>query len=363
MNTELQISIRHAPPDGFSMHFDASLPLRGISALFGPSGSGKTTVLNCIAGLRQDLEMTQIRVGDTIWQNDTQRVHPWRRRVGYVFQDARLLPHLSVDGNLRFAESRAHSPDPSLRREQVINWLQLADLLPQRPQTLSAGQAQRVAIARALLSRPQLLLLDEPLANLDRQASAHCLQCLSQVARESELPMLFVSHRIEEVASIAERLLLIDEGRLVGAGPLPELLTRLDSSLAEEENAAAVINAQVTSRDDTYGLTELNADGHPLFVASLAEVGASRRVRIPARDVSVCRHLPTETSILNILPVTLDSLRSVTNTHCLLRLRLAEQYLLARITERSRSELELKVGDSLYAQIKSSALLDDRSPS
>ena len=185
---------------------------------------------------------------------------------------------------------------------------------------------------------------------------------LNSHAGDSELPMLFVSHRMEEVASVADRLLLLRDGHVDAEGPLPELLARLDNSLAEDENAASILHAQVTASHSDFGLTELRADGHPLFVASGAEPGATRRVRIPARDVSVCRQMPQETSILNIIPVTVDSLRAVSKTHCILRLRLEEQFLLARITERSRSELSLQRGDQLYAQIKSSALLDDRSP-
>ena len=259
-------------------------------------------------------------------------------------------------GNLAYAEHRAGTGGPT--RAEVIDWLQIGTLLTQSTATLSAGQAQRVAIARALLSAPRLLLLDEPLANLDRQAAADCLRCLRRVAGESGLPMVFVSHRIEEVATVADHLLLLENGRLRAEGPLPELVARLDSSLAEDENAAAILAATVVARDGDFGLTELTADGHRLFVASDAVVGEVRRLRIPARDVSVCRERPGQTSILNILPVTLDSLRSISATHCLLRLRLADQYLLARITERSRHDLDLAPGDPLYAQIKSSALLD-----
>lgn len=360
MSRALHIAIDHRFTDGFTMALDTEVPLQGITALFGPSGSGKTTVLNCIAGLRRDVESASIAFGDEVWQSPGTLRPPWERDVGYVFQDARLFPQLSVAGNLDYAQQRARRE--LLSRDAVIEWLEIGALLSRKPQTLSAGQAQRVAIARALLSGPRLLLLDEPLANLDREAAAHCLQCLTRVAADSELPMLFVSHRMEEVASVADRLLLLRDGRVDAEGPLPELLARLDNSLAEDENAASILHAQVTANHCDFGLTELRADGHTLFVASGAEPGATRRVRIPARDVSVCRQMPRETSILNIIPVTVDSLRAVSKTHCILRLRLEEQFLLARITERSRSELSLQRGDQLYAQIKSSALLDDRSP-
>lgn len=360
MTQTLELRIDHVSAEGFALQLESALPLQGITAIFGPSGSGKTTVLDCIAGLRDDINNVQLSFGDEPWRDGNTRLAPWERDVGYVFQDARLFPHLTVAENLAFAQRRARRD--TLDAKDVLGWLEIESLQQRRVTTLSAGQAQRVAIARALLSGPRLLLLDEPLANLDRAAAAQCLQCLTRVASESALPMLFVSHRIEEVAAIADRLLLLRDGQIEAAGELPELLTRLDSSLAEDENAAAILNAQVTERDADYGLTALDADGHSLRVASHAETGAWRRVRIPARDVSVCRQAPQETSILNVLPVTLDGIRSVSPTHCLLRLKLREQFLLARITERSRHDLKLREGDALFAQIKSSALLDDRSP-
>lgn len=358
MSSQLHIKVHHESADGFILDVDATLPLNGISALFGPSGSGKTTLLNCIAGLRPDIHGAHITFGNSLWQDGTRQTPPWDRALGYVFQDARLFPYLSVSDNLDFAATRGSGNGPSANH--IIQWLEIASLLERMPDTLSAGQAQRVAIARALLRGPSLLLLDEPLANLDRQSAAQCLQCLARIARESALPMLFVSHRIEEVAAIADRLLLLRDGRVEAQGPLPEFLSRLDNSLADEENAAAILSTTVLARDDEFALTELRADGYPLFVPGIARAGDTRRLRVAARDVSVCRQRPQETSILNILPVTVDSLRRVSPSHCLLRLKLREQFLIARITERSRRELAIEVGHALFAQIKSSALLDDR---
>jgi molybdate transport system ATP-binding protein len=358
MSDALVIRIRQRADNGFALSLDLALPTTGITALFGPSGSGKTTVLDCIAGLRPDIEDADIAFRGESWHSAGERRPSWERGVGYVFQDARLFPQLSVAGNLDFAARRARAGAP--QRAEVVDWLQIAPILERAPQTLSAGQAQRVAIARALLSGPQLLLLDEPLANLDRAAAAQCLDCLARVAAEAGMPMLFVSHRIEEVANIADRLVLLRDGAVEAEGPLPGLLTRLDSSLAEDENAATILLAEVADGERLFGLTELSADGETLYVASAAAPGTTQRVRIAARDVSVCRERPQHTSILNVLEVTLDSLRSVSGTHCLLRLKLREQFLLARITERSRHELGLRAGDTLFAQVKSSALLDER---
>jgi molybdate transport system ATP-binding protein len=357
----LDIDIDHADAGGFTLRLSAALPMVGVTAIFGPSGSGKTTLLDCVAGLRRDLVGASIRFGGRRWQDASAWLPAWERAVGYVFQDARLFPHLDVAGNLAYAEARRRAD--GLSRESVIEWLDIQALLTRRVQTLSAGQAQRVAIARALLGAPRLLLLDEPLANLDRPSARHCLHCLARIARESRLPMLYVSHNVEEVATIADHLLLLRDGHCEAQGPLPGMLTRLEGELAAQEDAAAILHAQVLSFDADDGVAELMADGHRFLVTSEARPGDSRRLRVPARDVSVCRERPGDTSILNVLPVRLDGLRDLSTSHCLLRLALREQSLLARITQRSRRELKLQPGDALFAQIKGTALLDDPEPS
>jgi molybdate transport system ATP-binding protein len=231
-------------------------------------------------------------------------------------------------------------------------------LISRTTDTLSAGQKQRVAIGRALLSSPRLLLLDEPLANLDHAARQGCLRCLQRLSDELRLPMLYVSHDIEEVSQLADHLVLLDRGRLVEHGSLLNLCSRLDTRLSHEEQAAAILTASVTRHDTDFGLTELAVDGHPMFVNHLSHApGQERRVRIPARDVSVCRQRPQDSSILNILPVTLCEIEATDTARLLLRLSLGSQFLLARITRKSAMELNLQVGDPIYAQIKSAALL------
>ena len=230
--------------------------------------------------------------------------------------------------------------------------------MERRPDTLSAGQKQRVAIGRALLSAPRLMLLDEPLANLDHAASQQCLGYLQRLAREVDLPMLYVSHDIEEVSQLADHLLLLEQGRLADQGSLLELCSRLDTRLSHEAQAAAIAVGTITRHDEDFGLTELSIEGQSLLVGSLPYApGQQRRLRIPARDVSVCRQRPKDSSILNILPVTLTEIEETGQARLLLRLALGSQYLLARITRKSASELSLRVGDKLYAQIKSVALL------
>jgi molybdate transport system ATP-binding protein len=354
--SELRIEIAHSGPGDFSLQLHARLPSRGVTGIFGPSGSGKTTLLDCIAGLRPDIRAAHVQLGTEILQAADRHVPTWRRGIGYVFQDARLFPQLSVAGNLDYAATRARGAGPS--REAVIRWLDIGALLARRVETLSAGQAQRVAIARALLAAPSLLLLDEPLANLDRPAARHCLACLQHASRESGLPMLYVSHHIEEIAAIADTLLLLREGRVEALGPLQALLSRLDNRLADDDEAAAILFASA-SGNNADGLSELVVDGRSLYVPGALPAGAQRRLRVAARDVSVCRQRPRQTSILNLLEVTLEELRESAQSHFLLRLRLDSQWLLARITERSRRELQLQPGDVLYAQVKSTALLDE----
>lgn len=354
----LQLTIRCPGSGDFCLDIDCHLPAGATTAIYGASGSGKTTLLECVAGLRATEPGGTIQFGDDNWLSGDKSTPTWQRRIGFVFQDARLFPHLDVRGNLAYASRRAGSE--ALPLATVCQWLALDDLLDNSCDQLSAGQKQRVAIGRALLSAPTLLLLDEPLANLDGAARSQCLQGLRAAREVLNLPMLYVSHDIEEVSQLAEHLLVLDRGQLKEQGPLLELTSRLNSSLAHQEQAAAIATGAIARHDADYGLTELNVENQSLWVNQLAgAAGDSRRIRIPARDVSVCRRRPEATSILNILEVTLAEIEETANARVLLRLTLGGQSLLARITRKSATELALQVGDTLYAQIKSAALLSE----
>ncbi len=358
---ELALRLDCPGEEGFRLQLDCRLPDTGITAIYGPSGSGKSTLLDCIAGLRRPAAGGLVRFRGESWLAQETFVPPWQRRVAYVFQDARLFPHLNVQQNLDYAASRrAGNGGASL--EQVIRWLELGQLLQRDPAGLSAGQKQRVAIGRALLSAPQLLLLDEPLANLDHAASQQCLSCLQHLARELDLPMLYVSHDIEEVSQLADHLVLLEQGRIIDQGSLLDLCGRLDTRLSHEEQAAAILLGTVGRHDSEYALTELEVEGETLLVGHQQQApGQKRRLRVPARDVSVCRQQPQDSSILNILPVTLTQLEADGEARVLLRLALGSQYLLARITRKSANRLQLQAGDRLFAQIKSAALLMESS--
>ena len=347
-----------APHGGFRLACAAELPARGVTAVYGPSGAGKSTLLHCIAGLRRGDPGTHIAFAGEPWQAGGNCLPAHRRRAAAVFQDARLFPHLSVAGNLAYARRRAApgGPEPAA----LSAALGIETLLPRRPDTLSAGQKQRVAIARALLANPRLLLLDEPLANLDGEARRECLAALQAALGELAIPLLYVSHSIEEITGIADELLVLTDGALAARGPLLDLAGRLDSPLADEADAAAIVEVTVAGTEAAYGLTRLTLAGEPLWVTAEAVApGQRRRLRIPARDVSVCRTRPADTSILNLLPVTLEALRPAGDSHCLLQLTIDGQRLLARITRKSAEALALAPGDALYAQIKSTALAGD----
>lgn len=355
----LMLQLQYRGEQHFRLQVDCELPAVGVTAIYGPSGSGKSTLLDCIAGLRQRDAVGTIRFRNESWMTADTFIPPWLRRVAYVFQDARLFPHLSVQQNLDYAASRALNNDgPEM--QQVVRWLELAELLQRSPGALSAGQKQRVAIGRALLSGPQLLLLDEPLANLDHEASRQCLAYLQRLAQELQLPILYVSHDIEEVSQLADYLVLLENGKVADQGPLLDLCGRLDTRLSQEEQAAAILLATVHKDDPEFGLTELQVEGQTLLVAQQQQApGQGRRLRVPARDVSVCREKPHDSSILNILPVTITEIQETKSARVMLRLALGSQHLLARITRKSANRLQLQVGDQLFAQIKSAALLMD----
>lgn len=360
---ELTLKIHCLGDQGFELGVDCHVPDRGVTAIYGPSGSGKSTLLDCIAGLRNAEAGSVIRFRDQHWLSGDGPIPPWQRRIAYVFQDARLFPHLDVAGNLDFAERRATAEPPASRRT-LVEWLEMESLLPQMPASLSAGQKQRVAIARALLSAPQLLLLDEPLANLDHIASARCLGYLQHLATELDLPILYVSHDMEEVSQLADHLLLLDDGQVKDQGSMLELSSRLDSRLSHEEQAAAILLGTVSGHDPEFGLSHIEVEGQVLQVNHLEQaVGSTRRVRIPARDVSIARSRPEDSSILNILPVTVSEMENCSGARLLLRLALGSQFLLARITRKSAQRLDIKPGDALFAQIKSAALLSEAAES
>ncbi len=350
---DIHIALRLARGD-FRMDLDLRLPGAGCSVVFGPSGCGKSTLLRAIAGLEPHAH-GEIRVGEARWQDARGALPAHRRGVGMVFQHSALLPHLSAGANLRYGWKRAHAAPELL--ERWIERLALAPLLSRRPDSLSGGERQRVALARALVSNPRLLLLDEPLSALDAPRRAEILPYLEAVRREAGIPVLYVTHAIEEVARLADHLILLDAGRVTAAGPALEVLNRDDLPLTLRDDAGVVLEAEVTARD-THGLLTLRTPAGTVHAHGGAHAPGTRlRVRIQARDVSLALSRHDDSSLLNSLPATLVALSDLPGGQVQARLEAQGQTLLARISHRSVERLGLQPGMPLWAQVKAVALL------
>ncbi|MBV6749678.1 molybdenum ABC transporter ATP-binding protein [Pseudomonas chlororaphis] len=361
MASSIQVRLRLDYPD-FSLDLDLQLPGRGVTALYGHSGSGKTTCLRCIAGLEKAPEAF-IRINDQVWQDSTRKlfVPPHKRALGYVFQEASLFAHLSVRANLEFGLRRIPREQRRVDMVHATKLLGIGHLLDRHPQHLSGGERQRVGIARALLTSPQLLLMDEPLAALDSQRKNEILPYLERLHDELEIPVLYVSHSQDEVARLADHIVLLSAGKALASGPIGETLARLDLPMALGDDAGVVIEGTVIAYDSQYQLLTLQLPDSQLNVrvahAPLAP-GKRLRVKIQARDVSLSRQPGEHSSILNLLPVTLiGEIPADNNAHVLIRLEAAGTPLLARITRYSRDQLKLAPGQTLWAQIKSVAVL------
>lgn len=344
----------------FSLDVDLQLPGRGVIALFGHSGSGKTTVLRSIAGLERFAGM--LEVNGERWQDANSFLPVHKRPIGYVFQEASLFPHLSVRQNLAFGLKRIHPGERRIEMEQVVEWLGIAHLLTRKPQRLSGGERQRVAIARALLTSPRLLLMDEPLSALDTTSKADILPYLERLHDELAIPVIYVSHSPDEVARLADHLVLMEKGRVKASGPIAELLTRLDLSIAREQEAESILETVIAGHQPEYHLSQLNFPGGTVNTRMISlPAGSHQRVRIHARDVSLALEAHSDSSILNIFPATILEFMPLTEWQMLVRLGLgpdASIPLLARITRRSAAQLELTVGKRIYAQVKSVVLAE-----
>ena len=347
---------------GFKLDVDLDLAGRGVTALFGPSGSGKTSCLHVIAGLKRSAKgyAAYVAVNDEVWQDDAKGVFVpvHQRALGYVFQDASLFTHLSVAQNMAYGMRRVPLTQRRISLDQVLVLLDLGHLMERRPGTLSGGERQRVAIARALASSPRILLLDEPLAALDTARKAEILPYLEKLPSEFDIPVLYVSHALDEVARLADHLVLLEAGRVIASGPTGELLTRFDLPLAHGDSASAVLTATVLKHDPVDHLTMARFCGGTLIVPQqAAHIGQTLRIRVQARDVSLTLHQQTGTSILNILGAVVTALSPDGPGQVLVALDAGGCPLLARVTTRSANALGLAPGLALYAQIKGVAIL------
>lgn len=357
----------------FTLKVDLDLPARGITVLFGPSGSGKTSVLRCVAGLERARSATgqgqetpaRVAVGGEVWQDDATGVFlpTHRRPLGYVFQEASLFEHLDVRGNLQYGLRRswrgAQVAQGARALDEAVALLGIGHLLARRVQQLSGGERQRVAIARALATGPRLLLLDEPLAALDAARRQEILPWLERLRDELQLPMLYVTHSADELARLAQHLVVLERGQVRAAGPVAQVLAALDSPMVVGEDAGALLQGTVLARDASWHLAQVGFAGGALWLRDEGvPVGQGVRLRVLARDVSLALAEPRQTSIQNLLPAVVDAIAPDAHpSQVLVRLRCGESLLLARITRRACESLGLRAGLPVWAQVKSAALV------
>ena len=330
-----------------------------VTALFGRSGAGKTSLVNMIAGLarpdRGRIEIDGQVLFDSVAGID---VPPEARRIGYVFQEGRLFPHLTVRRNLLYGHDLVAAADRYIRIDQIVQLLGLSDLLERRPGDLSGGEKQRVAIGRALLASPRVILLDEPLASLDAHRKNEILQYIELLLDEVQVPMIYVSHAVEEVVRLANRVVLMSSGRVAAAGEVEDVMGRPDLTAATGVfEGGTVIDARVAGQDMKYELATLTFEGGTLTVPNLdALVGEPVRVRIRARDVSIALDAPQRISIQNVLKGRITRIDSGRSGIANVSIAIGPVILRSRITQRAMEQLGLAPGLDVYALIKAVSL-------
>ena len=348
--------------DGFNLDLDLKLPQRGLSVILGESGSGKTTLLRCIAGLQASSE-SFFKIGEQVWV-DSQRdqfLAAHHRSVGYVFQQANLFPHLSVTENIHYGRKRLKRPLSEAKLAYLIELLGISSLMYRQVTTLSGGEQQRVAIARALAVEPEILLMDEPLAALDWQRKQDILPYLQSLQQSLEIPVIYVTHSLQEMAQLADYVVILQAGRVQAQGSLSEILQRPELAMNQQADAFSVWPVHLLDHDRAFALSRIGFDSGELFLPQLDVLpDQSFRLQIYARDVSLTLQQPVNTSILNVLEATIMSIHEIAPGQCLIHLQVSEQSLLAQITRKSQKMLNLKPGMAVFAQIKGSSVFNQR---
>ena len=356
MSSVGEIALRYQLQRGdFSLQVALQLPLSGITGIFGASGAGKTTLLRCIAGL-EEAPGSELLVAGERWQDAISSRPAHAREIGYVFQEPRLFSHLDVRANIEYGMRR------SPRREAaefaaVIALLGIDKLLDRKPAELSGGEAQRVAIARALMRAPRFVLMDEPLASLDAARKSEILPYLERLHAESSIPIFYVSHNIDEICCLCDQLVVLDNGRVAASGELQSVLVRMDLPQVMGDAAGSILDGRIANFDANYSLSLLTFAGGELWLpGQLGNIGDRYRLRIRANDVSLSRKRPRDTTVLNLLDVVIEAVQDAPPATQLVRLLAGQQRLVARITRRSREELNLQPGDRVVAQVKAVAV-------
>jgi molybdate transport system ATP-binding protein len=358
---EIRLSLERA---AFRLQVDLRLPSKGITVLYGPSGCGKTTLLRCVAGLERG-HAALVRVREAVWQDDAHNIFlpPWQRPIGYVFQESSLFDHLNVADNLAYGIKRCgHGQGGSAQAhlQNAITLLGISHLLNRRTHGLSGGERQRVAIARALAMQPSMLLLDEPLAAIDHAKRQEILPWLERLRDEVHIPMLYVTHAVDEVARLADTLVVMRDGAVLAHGPAQQVLSNIHTPLALGDDLGALLDGRVEEIDAQWHLAAVRFAGDCLWLRdSGLRLGQRVRLRVLARDVSITTTKPDNTSIQNLLPCNILALApDVHPSQVLVQLGCGESVLLARITARAADALKLAQGQQVWAQVKSVALVE-----
>jgi len=355
----LRIRVHLARPD-FELQVDLELPAKGITVLYGASGSGKTTLMRCVAGLERPANGL-IRVGQHLWQDDVQRIFvpTWQRDLGYVFQEASLFEHLSVQKNVAYGLKRSQKKGATEALSEAIELLGIGHLMHRQPDSLSGGERQRVAMARALATRPQLLLLDEPLAALDPARRHEILPWLEKMRDALRVPMLYITHSADEVVRLADHLVVLENGSVKACGAVQDVLARIESPVIAGEDAGVLLRGTVAQRDAQWHLAQIDFPGGCVWVRdNRMALGQQVRLRVLARDISISAEELQDTHIPNQLKGTLEAI--VADDHpsqAMVRIRSGESILLARVTQRSLSALNLATGATVWAQIKTVSVI------
>lgn len=349
----LSLNVDHKP---FQLRVNETIPSSGITAVFGRSGAGKTSLIDAISGLVKP-ESGQIALGSKVLFDSAANIDlaPERRRIGYVFQEARLFPHMSVEKNLKYGQPNENRA----KFEEVTELLGIEHLLKRHPAALSGGEKQRVAIGRALLSEPELLIMDEPTASLDGPRRQELIQYLLRLAASLNIPVLYVSHSLDEILQIADNMLILNEGQVVANGPLHDVWgsAPMRPWLSAKEQSA-LVSAKLVGHHTKYGMAQLDLEGETIWVTKVDDAeGALLRLRIFANDISIVKSRPVDTSIRNVLPAIVEDVcvsecEENASGYCQVALRIGNQRLLANITQWAVDDLQLSQGDTVYAQLK-----------
>ncbi|CZF82216.1 Fe(3+) ions import ATP-binding protein FbpC 2 [Grimontia celer] len=349
----LTLNVDHKP---FQLSVDESIPSSGITAVFGRSGAGKTSLINAVSGLVRP-QSGRIALGDKVLFDSDAKIDlaPEHRRIGYVFQEARLFPHMSVEKNLKYGQPK----EDKAKFGEVIQLLGIEHLLKRHPSALSGGEKQRVAIGRALLSEPELLIMDEPTASLDGPRRQELIQYLLRLATSLKIPVLYVSHSLDEILQIADNMLILNEGQVVANGPLHDVWgsAPMRPWLSAKEQSA-LVTAKLIGHHPTYGMAQLDLEGETIWVTKVDDAeGSMLRLRIFANDISIVKSRPADTSIRNILPAVVEEVcrsecEENASGYCQVVLRIGNQRLLANITQWAVDDLHLLQGDTVFAQLK-----------